>query len=80
MYYEEMLVLNNFEAGEIVYHQTKYGRVKATVVRVINENFVIINKGYGEQRVRAEQLIKEQEQLTPKEKEIMEKLQKEFGV
>lgn len=71
-------MLNNFEAGEIVYHQTKYGKVKATVVKVINENFVIINKGYGEQKVRAEQLIKEQ--LTPKEKEIMDKLQKEFGI
>jgi len=75
-----MSVLSNFEVGEIVYHQTKYGKVKARIVKVINENLVVINKGYGDQKVRTEELVKEQGQLNPKEKEIMEKLQKEFSL
>ncbi len=69
---------NNFEIGEVVYQKTKYGMVKSKVVRIINENYAIIDKGYGEQKVRVDQLIKEQDDMSAKEQEILSKLQKEF--
>ncbi len=71
---------NNFEIGDVVYQKTKYGMVKSKIVKIINENYAIINKGYGEQKVRIDQLIKEtpEEPMSAKEQEILSKLQKEF--
>jgi hypothetical protein len=69
---------NNFEIGEVVYQKTKYGMVKSKIVRIINEHYAIIDKGYGEQKVRVDQLIREQNDMSAKEQEILSKLQKEF--
>ncbi|HBC94680.1 MAG TPA: hypothetical protein DCZ10_17730 [Pelotomaculum sp.] len=69
---------NNFEIGEVVYQKTKYGMVKSRIVRIINEHYAIIDKGYGEQKVRVEQLIREQNDMSAKEQEILSKLQREF--
>jgi len=69
---------NNLEIGEVVYQKTKYGMVKSKIVKIINENYAIIDKGYGEQKVRVDQLIKEQDDMSAKEQEILSKLQKEF--
>ncbi|MDD4239735.1 MAG: hypothetical protein PHT62_14485 [Desulfotomaculaceae bacterium] len=71
---------NIFKIGEVVYQKTKYGMVKSKIVKIINESYAIIDKGYGEQKVRIDQLIKENldDEMAAKEQEILNKLQKEF--
>lgn len=69
---------NQFEAGEVVYQKTRYGMVKGKIIKIVNENYVIIDKGYGEQKVRVDQLVKDQSEMSVKEQEILSKLQNEF--
>jgi len=72
-------VQNNFGVGEVVYQKTNFGMVKGKIVKIVNDIYAIIDKGYGEQKVRIDQLIKEQDdQMSAKEQEILSKLQKEF--
>lgn len=70
----------NFAVGEVVYQKTKYGKVKGKIIKIVNENFVIVDKGFGEQKVRVDQLIKEtiEETMSAKEQEILSRLQQEF--
>lgn len=71
---------NNFEVGDIVYQKTSYGMIKSKIVKIVNNNYVIIDKGFGEQKVRVDQLIKDQDdEMSAKEKEILSKLQEEFS-
>jgi hypothetical protein len=69
---------NKFEIGEVVYQKTKYGMVKCKIVKIINENFALIDKGFGPLKVRIDQLMKNQDEMIAKEKEIIGKLRKEF--